>query len=230
MVVVAMTASVPTRQGRPPATDHGSIERAAFALFAERGFDATTMDDIAAAAGVGRRTLFRYYPSKNDIPWGRFDASLVRLREHLASMPHTVPVYRAVHAAVLAFNHLDPEAIPQHRQRMRLLLTTPALQAHSVLRYAQWRGTIAAYVASRYGLSETDLLPRTVGEVTLAISLSAYEQWLSEEDQPLDRYLDAALDGVVAYLSPGSERRRRSTVSTVDGGPTRFSGPGSLDT
>ena len=149
MVGLAMSASATSRQGRPPATDHDAIERAAFALFAERGFEATTIDDIAAAAGVGRRTLFRYYPSKNDIPWGQFDASLVRLRDHLAAMPSDIPVHRAVHDAVLAFNRLDPAAIPQHRQRMRLLLTTPALQAHSVLRYAQWRGTIAAYVASR---------------------------------------------------------------------------------
>jgi TetR/AcrR family transcriptional regulator, regulator of mycofactocin system len=215
MVDLAMTASVHARPGRPPATDHDAIERAAFALFAERGFEATTIDDIAAAAGVGRRTLFRYYASKNDIPWGQFDASLVRLREHLDSMAPTIPVHRAVHDAVLAFNRLDPAAIPQHRQRMRLLLTTPALQAHSVHRYAQWRGTIAAYVASRYGLAETDLLPRTVGQVTLAISLSAYEQWLSVQDQPLERYLDEALGGVIAYFGARySTVDRRRTLDT----------------
>jgi mycofactocin system transcriptional regulator len=196
----ADATDVPVRPGRPPATDHGAIERAAFALFAERGFEGTTIEDIAAAAGVGRRTVFRYFPSKNDIPWGLFDASLVRLREHLEAMPGTVPVYRAVHDAVLAFNHLEPEQIPQHRQRMRLLLTTPALQAHAVHRYAQWRGTIAGYVAGRYGLNETDLLPRTVGQVTLAVSLSAYEQWLLVEDEPLEQFLDDALAGVVGYF------------------------------
>jgi mycofactocin system transcriptional regulator len=193
-----MTAS---RPGRPPATDHGAIEQTAFALFAEHGFDATTIDDIAAAAGIGRRTLFRYYPSKNDIPWGQFDRSLVRLRAELDAMPHDIPVYRAVHEAVLAFNQLAPAALPQHRQRMRLLLTTPALQAHSVLRYTQWRGIIAGYVAGRLGLGETDLLPRTIGQVTLAISLSAYEHWLSTVDEPLERLLDEALAGVVGYFS-----------------------------
>ena len=200
MVDLAMSTTATSRQGRPPATDHGAIERAAFALFAERGFEATTIDDIAAAAGIGRRTLFRYYPSKNDIPWGQFDQSLVRLRDHLAAAPPGIPVHRAVHDAVLAFNRLAPEAVPQHRQRMRLLLTTPALQAHSVLRYAQWRATIAGYVAARLGLAETDLLPRTIGQVTLAISLSAYEHWLDEQTEPLERLLDAALAGVVGYF------------------------------
>jgi AcrR family transcriptional regulator len=66
--------------GRPPATSHAEIEAAAFALFAQKGFDATTMEDIATAVGVGRRTLFRYFPSKNDIPWGQFDDSLEHLR------------------------------------------------------------------------------------------------------------------------------------------------------
>lgn len=195
-----MTERDRNRPGRPPATDHGAIEQAAFALFAERGFDATTIDDIAAAAGIGRRTLFRYYPSKNDIPWGQFDQSLVRLRAHLESMPPDIPIYQAVHDAVLAFNDFEPAAIPQHRQRMQLLLTTPALQAHSVLRYAQWRGILAAYVAGRLGLAETDLLPRTIGQVTLAISLSAYEHWLQREDQTLECLLDSALAGVIEYF------------------------------
>jgi mycofactocin system transcriptional regulator len=197
-----MTATAASRPGRPPATDHDAIERVAFALFAERGFDATTIDDIAAAAGIGRRTLFRYYPSKNDIPWGQFDQSLVRLREHLDAMPATIAPHRAVHRAVLAFNHIEAAAIPQHRQRMQLLLTTPALQAHSVLRYAQWRGIIAAYVGDRLGLAETDLLPRTIGQVTLAISLSAYEHWLRAKDASLESLLDTALDGVVDYFRP----------------------------
>ena len=127
-----MNSTLNIRPGRPPATDHDAIERVAFALFAERGFDATTIDDIAAAAGIGRRTLFRYDPSKNDIPWGQFDESLVRLRAHLEAMAPDMPVYRAVHEAVLAFNHLEPAAIPQHRQRMRLLLSTPALHADDI--------------------------------------------------------------------------------------------------
>jgi mycofactocin system transcriptional regulator len=208
MVDHAMTETVGSRPGRPPVTDHGAIERAAFALFTERGFEATTLEDIAAAAGIGRRTLLRYYPSKNDIPWGHFDQSLVELRDHLEAMPRTIAVYRAVHQAVLAFNRFPPEAIPQHRQRMRLLLTTPALQAHSVLRYAQWRSTIAGYVAHRVGAAETDLLPRTIGQVTLAVSLSAYEHWLLDEDEPLERLLDAALDGVVKYFRPIDARPR----------------------
>src|SRR5689334_24307046 len=83
-------------QGRPPATSHAAIESIAFSLFEEHGFEATTMDDIAAAVGVGRRTLFRYYPSKNDIPWGQFDESLVEFRRSLNEMPPDRPLWESI--------------------------------------------------------------------------------------------------------------------------------------
>lgn len=190
-------------RGRRPATDHAAIERAAFRLFAERGFEETTVDAIAEAAGIGRRTLFRYYPSKNDIPWGQFEAGLAHLRDYLRGMPLDIPVYQAVHRAILDFNRLDEDAIPQHRQRMRLLLGTPALQAHSALKYAAWRRVIADYVADRYCLSVDDLLPRTAGYVSLGMALSAYEQWLDNEDASLSRLLDSALAGLHQWFCDG---------------------------
>ncbi len=70
---------------------------------------------------------------------------------------------------------------------MRLILTTPTLQAHSVLRYAQWRAVIAEHVALRLDLAPDDVLPRTVGHVSLALALTAYEAWLDDEDAHLAR-------------------------------------------
>ncbi len=189
--------------GRPPATDHGAIEAVAFRLFAERGFDATSLDDIAAAVGVGRRTLFRYYKSKNDIPWGQFDASLVHLARHLDDMPEDVPVHEAVQRAVIEFNRLDPDAVASHRQRMHLILATPALQAHSVLRYQQWRAVITNFVARRFELDPGDLLPRTAGQVTLALALSAYEQWLEDSESSLEALLASTLSALRTYLAAG---------------------------
>ena len=60
-----------------------------------RGFDEVSVDDVAEAAGIARRTLFRYYPSKNAIPWGEFDAHLQQLRKLLAAVePHACPSSR----------------------------------------------------------------------------------------------------------------------------------------
>jgi len=189
--------------GRPVATSHGEIEQAAFRLFAERGFRATTLDDIATEVGVGRRTLFRYYRSKNDIPWGRFDRTLEGFRGLLREHDDR-PLADAVHRAVVRFNEFPADARPPHRERMRLILTTPELQAHSVLRYAEWRRVIAEYVADRTGAAPDDLLPRTVGQVSLALALSAYDAWLADPATSVPDLIDRAMAALRGHLDAGS--------------------------
>ena len=188
-------------RGRPAATTHAEIEQAAFRLFVTRGFEATTLDDIGEAIGVGRRTITRYYPSKNDIPWGQFDRTLDGFREILRSMPTELPLHEAVHRGVLAFNDFPADASPSHRDRMRLILTTPALQAHSVLRYASWREVIAEYVAERTDGRPDDLLPQTIGQVSLALALTSYQAWLADEDASLPDLLDATMAHLRSYVS-----------------------------
>ena len=186
-------------QGRPPVTSHAAIEEAAFTLFEERGFEATTIDDIAAHLGIGRRTLFRYYPSKNDILWGQFDDSLRSFEAHFAAIPADVPLATAIRDALMEFNRLDPPAIPQHRRRMRLLLTTPALLAHSELRYAAWRDVVARFVATRRGGAPTDLVPTLAGRVSLAVALTAYEQWLASDDARLADVMTEAAETLALF-------------------------------
>ena len=151
------------------------------------------MADIADAVGVSRRTLFRYFPSKNDIPWGQFDESLRYFRDQLDAIPTDAPMSSAVHECVIAFNEFDEDALPQHRVRMRLILTTPTLQAHSALRYAAWRQVIAEYVGRRLNLSPDASLPRLMGHVSLAIAVSSYEQWLENPEARLTDILRQGL-------------------------------------
>jgi mycofactocin system transcriptional regulator len=187
--------------GRPVATSHAEIEAAAFRLFETSGFANTTMEAIAAELGIGRRTLFRYFESKNDIPWGQFSDSLDSFRTALEATRPDIPLVDAVHHAVINFNDFGPDAAEQHRTRMRLILTTPALQAHSVLKYAEWRHVIAEYAAARTGQDAGALLPRVVGHVSLALALSAYESWLDHEDANLLDLVDEAMGLLKTYLS-----------------------------
>ena len=166
--------------GRPEVTSHAEIEAAAFRLFAERGFDQTTLDAIAEEVGVSRRTLFNYYPSKNDIPWGQFDRTLEHFRNLLRDQPEELPLWAAIHRAVRAFNDFPADAQPPHVDRMRLILHTPALQSHSVLRHADWRRVIEEYVAERRGLPNDDALVTLVGHVSLALAHAAYDIWLKD--------------------------------------------------
>ena len=116
-------------------------------MFAERGFEETTVDDIAEALGVSRRTLFRYFASKNDMVWGDFDWVLGRLQRCLDATGPGEPLHEALRRAVVESNRYEDEQLPELRIRMRLITGVPALQAHSTLRYAEWRAVIADFVA-----------------------------------------------------------------------------------
>jgi mycofactocin system transcriptional regulator len=150
--------------------------------------------------GIGRRTLFRYFKSKNDIPSGEFDRTLDHFRDLLADQPDDLPVHQAIHRAVVEFNRFPADTHPPHRERMRLILTTPELQAHSVLRYTEWRQMIAEDVARRTGAQAGDLVPQVAGHVSLAISLAAYENWLADTAADLLEVLDRATAGLESYV------------------------------
>src|SRR4051794_12861571 len=137
---VTLSATLPS----PPATTHAEVACIALALFARDGFDATTMDDVAAAVGVGRRTLFRYYPSKNDLVWGEFDRVTEALRAHLDAA-RDAPLPTALRRAIVASNRYDAAELPTLRIRMRLIGSVPALQGHALRRYAAWRGIVTEF-------------------------------------------------------------------------------------
>ena len=184
------------RPGRPTVTSRAELETRALELFAERGFEATTVEDIAAAAGIGRRTFFRYFASKNDAVWGDFDQGLLDLRERFAQADPAQPLLDALREAVLAFNRFDPAEVPWHRERMALILRVPALQAHSTLRYAAWRQVVASFVASRLGQPQQALLPQLVAHSCLGAALTAYEQWLAAPGTDLQPLLSQALQAL----------------------------------
>jgi mycofactocin system transcriptional regulator len=191
-VVVADVDVAPPRKGRPPSTSHATLEEVGIRLFIERGFDETSVDDIAAAAGIGRRTFFRYFPSKADLVWGDFDAELDRMRACLARLDPHLPMMEAVRQAVIDFNALQPEQEAQHRRRLTLILGVPTLIAHSTLQFAHWRAVIAEFAAQRLGQDPEDLLPRTIGHCALGTAVAAYEEWLRDTGADLRALLDEA--------------------------------------
>lgn len=195
-------ATVVRRAGRRPVTSRFEIEHIALEMFSEQGFDNTTVDDIAHAAGIGRRTFFRYYASKNDVPWGAFDEQLLGMRATFAALPAGVPILRGIRAAVLDFNHVDQPEQLWHRRRLQLILNTPALQAHSTLRYATWRQVVADYVALRLGEPSGALVPQGVGHACLGVCIAAYERWLIDEGAELGDLLGEVFDSLERGWGP----------------------------
>ncbi len=188
------------RVGRRRSTTWDQLSNVAIDLFAARGFGEVSVDDVAHAAGIARRTLFRYYPSKNALPWGDFDAHLAHMRDLLADLDDGVPIEDALRTALLAFNTFDDTETARHRQRMRVILETAELQAYSMTMYAGWRAVVAAFVARRLGTKAGDLVPQTVAWTMLGAALSAYEHWLDDESVSLADALGDAFDTVSGGL------------------------------
>jgi TetR/AcrR family transcriptional regulator, regulator of mycofactocin system len=196
------------RVGRRRSTTTDHISNVAIDLFAARGFDEVSVDDVAEAAGIARRTLFRYYPSKNALPWGDFDAHLDHMRDLLYELEPDVPIEEALRTALLAFNSFDEQETARHRQRMRVILQAAALQAYSMTMYAGWRAVVAVFVAQRLGTKPENLVPQTVAWTMLGVALSAYENWLADESVSLAQALGDAFDTVSDGLSALDERGR----------------------
>lgn len=163
-----------------------AIEKAALELIAERGFDETSVEDMAAAAGISRRTFFRYFDSKSDILFGNFDALLRSLEDWLSSVDDDRPMFDVIADAVMRFNRVHTDGPVAHRERMELIMHTPALRANAALHNAKWQAVVARYAGRRTGQDPEALGPQLIAHVTLAASTTAYEQWLRDGSRDLD--------------------------------------------
>ncbi|MFC0678358.1 TetR family transcriptional regulator [Lysobacter korlensis] len=98
--------------GRPRVSSRRTIEEAAAELFLERGYDGTTVDDIARRAGVGRATFFNYFPSKPDLLWVDVDEALSRLQEALEAVGSDGGLDAVIGALEAVGGELGPDRIP----------------------------------------------------------------------------------------------------------------------
>jgi mycofactocin system transcriptional regulator len=191
----------------PRADTRARIEQAALDLFARKGFEQVTIDDVAAAAGIGRRTFFRYFATKADAVWGDFGTHVTRLEGLLAGPAGGRPVLDRVCEAYVEVNDYAEADLPVLRERMRLILTEPALLAHSQLRYAEIDRAVAEHVAWRTGAAPDDLLPRLVATTTRAAATTAFEVWLADGRTRLTDDLHAAF----AHLAGAFPTLRKDT-------------------
>lgn len=182
----------------PRQTSIEAIEKVALELIAARGFDETSIEDIAAAAGISRRSFFRYFASKNDIPFGDNATLLHDLEEWLMAQPDDRPMFEVIAEAVNRFNRLHTDGPVAHRERMELILHTPSVWANAALIHADWRAVVARYAARRMGLPSEDLAPQLAAHVSLGASYAAYDQWLRDDSSDLFELVRRTFDMVEA--------------------------------
>ena len=199
--IEAVSISGSPRRGRPPRTSARELELIALRLFTEYGFEATTIEQITAEAGVSERTFFRYFGSKASVLFTEFETEVEVIRAALAAAPSDVPMMDAIRGAVVSANHYRAADVPEMRMRMNLFATVPALAASAAEHYEAWERAISDFAAGRLGQPADSLYPLAVGRATLATCRAAYDRWAARADTDLTVYLDAALTALAAGFS-----------------------------
>ncbi|TDQ50723.1 TetR family transcriptional regulator [Actinorugispora endophytica] len=184
----------------------GEIAEAAMGLFLEKGFDSTTVEEIAQAAGISRRSYFRYFTGKDEALAGALEAIGRAIAEELAQRPAGEAPWaclRHAFAPLLARAEADPRAAAL----ARLMLERPDLQRG---KEASWQEGIAQALAHRLpqGTTEPAFVSRALAGAAICCLHSAQDQWLRPgEDRPLSALLDTAMDAVHP-LRPGERRAK----------------------
>jgi len=156
------------------------LEAAALRLFGERGFDAVTVDDIAAEADVSRRTFFRYFASKEDVLLADHQVQLARLRGAMEARPSDEPILTALRNALLSITGDFEERRERVILRGRIMRETPSLQARSLVHQKAWEDAMQEMVAARLGVDPiADLRPGVVAATALAAMRVAFNNWLN---------------------------------------------------
>ena len=147
---------LPGLRERKKARTQAAIQREALRLFRERGYDATTVDDIAAAAEVSPSTFFRYFPSKEDVVIEDLNDPLVI--EAFKAQPAELSPGRALANAMRqVFSALTPQQIEEDRERQALIFANPALRARMINEVANIVTMLTGLIAERTGRSGDDL-------------------------------------------------------------------------
>jgi mycofactocin system transcriptional regulator len=185
-------------RGRPRETSARALELVALDLFAAQGFAQTSVEQIAAGAGVSKRTFFRYFESKTAVLWHEFDNEVEELRVAFAAVPGRKPLMTAIREVVVSVNRYRAEDVPELRTRMKLIGSDPALEASAAVRYDAWERAVSEFAAKRLGEPADSLRPLAIGRTTLAACRAAYDVWLARADADLTVYLDDALRALAA--------------------------------
>lgn len=178
------------RARKKAATKH-AIQEHALRLFVEKGYDATTVDEIAAAAGVSHMTFFRYFPRKEAVV--EYDEYDPLLEELVVARPAHEPPLTALHNAIRAglekILSNDREAL---LIRTRLVLRNPVLRARNLVAQDATRDLFASAMARRAGSTEADYAMTVLASAVLGAIGVAIQSWADHDDADLVALVDAA--------------------------------------
>ncbi|MFN8096397.1 MAG: TetR family transcriptional regulator [Vicinamibacteria bacterium] len=200
----------PSLQDRKRQLVRDAISHAAWALFADEGYEATTVDEIAVRAGVSRRTFFRYFSSKEDVAVGTSDAYAEDFLSAFRARPAREAPLDAIHHALRAMVLARAEDADEVRAIIRLLRESPTVRRAMLARNARMEERLAEVLAERLGADPRhDPTPALVAFVARALMDTAFNVWYDQ--QPAD--VGAMVDDLF--------RRLREVAAAKDSRPPK---------
>lgn len=180
-----------------------SIEAAALSRFEADGFDATTIDDIAAAADIAPRTFFSYFPTKEDAVLADYADRLKRTTDELGRRPSTEAPWLALHES-FAVVAADYEAQRDDLiRRFAIMAANPSVQARNLQLQAGWENAVAEILTRRINATSDDVTPRLMASAALACMRSSLTHWiLTGHQESLPALVGASFDRLAVGLSP----------------------------
>jgi AcrR family transcriptional regulator len=170
----------------------GELSEVALRLLTDRDFDTLTIDQIASAAGISRRTFFRYFTSKEDMVFAFLDQWAVRLAADIVARPANEDPVAAVQNS---FRQLTAAYDDRALELVRLVRETPLLREQEKINREHLRLAVVNALATRLGVSpENDMRPQILATIAFAPLDAAMFAWFgSRSDEEIGKLLDEAL-------------------------------------
>jgi AcrR family transcriptional regulator len=185
--------------GRWEPNARGRLEQAAMELFIERGFEQTTVAEIANRAGLTERTFFRYYADKREVLFAGAGTLQEFFVNTAASAPDTAAPIDAVAAAVEAAGALLQERREYARQRQAVIAAHAELRERELIKLASLASALAGALRQR-GVREP--AASLAAEAGIAVFRIAFERWVSDPSQPdLPQLIRESLDELKAVTA-----------------------------
>jgi AcrR family transcriptional regulator len=185
--------------GRWEPNARGRLERAALELFIERGFEQTTVAEIARRAGLTERTFFRHFADKREVLFAGGGALQELLVQTVAAAPDSTAPIDAVAAALQAAAPRLQERGDYPRQRQAVIAANPELQERELIKLASLAAAIAGALRQR-GVPEP--AASLTAEAGIAVFKIAFERWVTSTGQAdLTHLIQESLDELKAVTA-----------------------------
>lgn len=203
-----MNAQQPGLRERKKQRTRETIAREAHKLFVQRGYHATTLPEIAEAADVSTRTIFAYFPSKEDILFSDFAETKDGLARALAERPEGTDALETVREFILSSHVAERSELDS--QLHHCVTSDPELRSHLRARIAQLEEVIAPAIAHDLAAPEDDIRPEVVAASLTAVFNLLAERGDAKAKPWTPEEVAAQIDPVFTFLRAGLEALRQA--------------------